>query len=53
MTIDVEISCASVPLPPDRVGKFTERVQIVRVEESHAVFERETLAGLYFGAYVI
>jgi hypothetical protein len=53
VTIDVEISGASVLLTPHRVSQFTQAIQIIRGEKSHAVFEREALAGINLGANIV
>ena len=48
VTIDIEISRASVLLPTNRIGEFAERVKVIRIKERNAILEREPFAVLDF-----
>jgi len=50
MTIDVVVRRPAMLLSSHSVCKFAQRVEVVRAEESYAVFEREALAATYFPA---
>ena len=53
MTIDIEISRASVPLPANSIGEFTERVKVSCIEERNALLESESLSAPYLAANLV